>query len=117
MVFFDNSISSWSSFKPLLAFQKPVTKMVSDSWPLFATFQNVCACKLDCCWLHYCLLHTDAIMEGAELLQCGQEESSILEDVQGTLQDHVQALETVLLLLTHRPLMLNDLQDNARISF
>jgi len=52
-------------------------------------------------------------MQAAELLQSGQKESSVLEDVHSTLQDHVQALETVLLLLTHRPLMLSDLHDNA----
>lgn len=56
-------------------------------------------------------------MQGAELLQHGQKESSILEDVHSNLQDHVQALETVLLLLTHRPLMPSDLYDSARISF
>lgn len=94
-----------------------MTKTGFASWLLFVIFSNVCACKLYFFCLHYCLLHTDVVMQGAELLQHGQKESSILEDVHSNLQDHVQALETVLVLLTHRPLMLSDLCDSARISF
>lgn len=40
--FFYSSISIWSSFKPLLGFEKPVTKMVSDSWPL--CYLSKCLC-------------------------------------------------------------------------
>lgn len=42
----------------------------------------------------------DVIMQGAEILQHAQKESSILEDVHSILQDHIQALETVFCLYT-----------------
>lgn len=42
----------------------------------------------------------DAIMQGAEILQHAQKESSILENVHSILQDHIQALETVFCLHT-----------------
>lgn len=54
-------------------------------------------------------------MQGVDILQHGQEESSILEDVHSIFQDHVQTLETILLLLSHKPLILSALCDNARI--